>query len=170
MHNLRDIKNQVIEEGFPELRMIRIDTKWDPVDDGVMKMGPSPTGNKMSRPTRYIIYVDPYMRSSTEKSIRAGIAHEGVHILKYMNLTKEGILKEERRYNGSRAYWMREEICTDLGVINRGFGYDLIELERFIEKDYNSFGIPRSHIEEILSRLTDLPVPFTYQEYKAFFL
>ena len=171
MHNLRAIKKQVIEKGFPELKTVRVDIRWDQVKDGVMQMGYYLMENKIIRPMEFIIYVDPCIRASTEQAIGAGIAHEGVHMIKHINLTIKGILEEERRYKSSRAYRERDEISTELEVINRGFGFNLLALEKFRETNFRHNGyIPSSHIEEILSRLIDLPAPFTYQEYKTYFL
>ncbi len=172
MHNLRKLKERAIEEGLSELKTTMIDIKSCHVEEGIMEYRNIYFIEKRrKRFAGYIIYIDPIMKSLPESAVRSGIVHEGVHIIKDVGFTRKDALEEVRHYKNSRVYRMKDEICTDLEVINRGFGYGLLALGKFREKHFrhNGFGIPSKHIEEILSRLIDLPVPYTYKEYRAFF-
>ena len=170
MLNLEDIKDEVVEEGYSELKSDRIDISWRLLTDGLMMYGYL-YKRKWAGRIGYFINVHPCLKDVSVTGIRGGIAHECSHIIKYTKHTRKELFRDIRKYYQSQEYCRKEEICTDIETINRGFGYDLLALEIFRERNYNHevHTIPSSHLKEILARMYDLPVEFTYKDYMNLF-
>ncbi|MBI2508319.1 hypothetical protein HYV89_05195 [Candidatus Woesearchaeota archaeon] len=167
MYNLDDIKEEVIEKGFNELKQVRIDIGWHPVNSGFMTYGDL----DMPRKRSYYIHVHPYLKKAEKQVIRGGVAHENSHIIKDMRLTRQEAEMDVKRYYLSKAYHVRDEICTDLDVINRGFGYELLAFEFFRETNAydNGYGMSSTKIRQIIAIVEDFPFAFTYRDYLNLF-
>lgn len=167
MHNLREIKEQVMEEGFLELKVTRVDISWDIVKDGLMVYGDIYVPQRNGCFAGYYIDVHQCLKKAGIAEMRGGIAHEYSHIIKDIQQTRKEARRKTRKYNHSEAYCRKDEIRTDLEAINRGFGYDLLALEIFRKAHFNykALCIPSSHLKRILAIRRDLPGGFTYRDY-----
>lgn len=168
MLNLEDIKNEVIEEGYSELKSTAIDVAWQRINDGLMTYGDLYfLKNGIYRVGGYYIDAHPILKKTGEQVVKGGFAHELGHIVKDIKQTRKEANMDVRRYRCSRTYFIKDEICTDLEAINRGFGNEVLEFQIFreTENNYNGYGITSEQIKYIISILKDFPFEFTYQDY-----
>lgn len=168
MLNLEEIKDHVIETGYNELQQINIEISWHSVSGGLVTYGDLyiPQNNGFNH-IGYYIYIHPLLKKAGKAEIRGGIAHENVHLLRDIRQSRKQAEEEVRIYYHSKSYRIRDEICTDLEAINRGFGKEILALEIFREDSlsHNGFGIPSAYLKEILATMQDFPGRFTYKDY-----
>jgi len=164
MLTLNQIKARVIK-GFLELKMTNIELFWHPVRSGIFEYGDF-EGNE-----GYYVHVHPWLRQARSEVLIAGTAHEFAHIAKEINIGKSHTVRTLNRYHKSRGYRRRDEIETDLEVINRGFGRELLCLESYRRnrRIHNGYGIPLESLRTIIQANGDLPHPLTYNDYIRYF-
>ena len=109
----------LIRRGFPELagRDFRIhfgdyeDWMWYDIAGGA-----------------FVIGVDNLLRAAPRRVVEGGFAHELAHIVRDLRLRPFPRGLAYRRYIRLRAYRIRDERGTDLEVIRRGYGRQLLAL------------------------------------------
>jgi len=148
MQDLAKIRDLVIKSGFPELMAEDIQTEYKKLDDALLEYcGLTQEG--------YCIEVDNSMKDAPEDVIEGGLAHELSHIL--TDIGQERSFKRRDRWARriSKRYNILDERNTDLQVIIRGFGPQLLAfLEYSQEKEldhYKEDGLSIREVKAILS-------------------
>ena len=164
MRALNKVKARAIM-GFLELSRNSIELLWHPEKGGIFEYGEF-MGEK-----KYFVHIHPRLKNARIEVLIGGIAHEFAHISRELSITNRYAARTLQLYKESKAYRKKEEIETDLEVINRGFGEELLYLEdyRIKRNAHNGFGIPFHHLRLILHSRYNLPHPLTYQAYWKIF-
>ncbi len=82
-------------------------------------------------PQGFSILVNECLRGASRLVLEGGIAHELAHILRDSRLGSFQRRLAFRRYQSSRAYRIRDESDTELTLIERGYGRQLLEFVRY---------------------------------------
>ena len=161
---LNQIKARAIR-GFLELKLTNIELCWYPVKGGIFEYG------DFERKEGYYVHVHPGLRRARPEVLIAGTAHELAHIANEILRGKSHTTRTLNLYHNSRDYRRKDEIETDLEVINRGFGRELLCLESYRRRRriHNGYGIPLEHLRTIIQANGKLPRPLTYHDYCRIF-
>jgi hypothetical protein len=125
--DLESCKLEIIERGFPEIRTLAIATEYRKMSDAYFEF------IRLSR-KNYTINVDNSLRNAKREVILGGMSHEIAHVSKEASRGLvlsffDGIL-----YNNFRWYEMWDERKTDLLVVKRGFGLELLAFLKYANK------------------------------------
>ena len=128
MNDLALLRDQVIQRGFPELLAEDIQVEYKHLEDALLEYGTlSPEG--------FYIEVDESLMKASQQVIIGGLAHEFSHILVEKTSHERMISRDMLAYRLSKRYKTLDERNTDLEVILRGCGKDLLVFLEFSEKE-----------------------------------
>lgn len=148
VNDLRRIVDKVIIKSFPELMDDDIQIEYKDLEDALLEYG------ELSEEGFYI-EVDVSLKDAPENVIEGGIAHELSHILTDKKEDKSLTLQDKFAYKLSKRYRALDERNTDLIVILRGFGNQLLNFLKYAEEKgfphYNEDGLSIREIEALLS-------------------
>jgi hypothetical protein len=143
--NINKIKNNVIKKGFPELSDEDIQIEWNDIKDSCFVLVPFKSEG-------YCIEIDNSMRKASVMVIEGGLAHEFAHIIDDIDKSKNIDLGRI-----SKKYRIYQERNTDLTVILRGYGKQLLKFLYYVEKlgfpRYKEDGLSIVEIEKLFDRI-----------------
>ncbi len=128
MNDLALLRDQVIQRGFPELFAEDIQVEYNHLEDALLEYG-------TLNPEGFYIEVDESLMNASPQVIIGGLAHEFSHILVEKSSQERMISRDMLAYRLSKRYKTLDERNTDLEVILRGFGKDLLVFLEFSEKE-----------------------------------
>jgi hypothetical protein len=147
VENLAKIRDRVIKKGFPELMNDDIQIEYSALDDALFEYG------ELSEEGFYI-EVDTSLKDAPEEVIEGGLAHELSHILTDKKEDKNLTLRDKLAYKFSLRYRGLDERNTDLLVIIRSFGNQLLAFLKYAEEKgfphYKEDGLSIREIEMLL--------------------
>ncbi len=150
MNNLKKIRDQVIRRGFPELLTDDIQIEYKHLKDALLEYG-SLTGEG------YYIEVDKSLQNVSAQVLIGGLAHEFSHIVVDKNLQARLMLRDRLAYTISRRYKTLDERNTDLEVILRNFGKELLIFLEYSERagypHYKEDGLSIREVKVLLERV-----------------
>ena len=146
--NLKQILDDIISKGFPELLNESIEIEVVKQDDCLMSYG------SYKDDMGFFIEVDDKLKDAPEDVLRGGIAHELAHI-SHEKVNRLGIF-DSFLYKHSERFRLLDERNTDLEVIFRGFGTDLLKFLEFRDtlgySDADYEGLNKREIRQLLRR------------------
>ncbi len=147
MTNLEELRDQVISRGFPELMAEDIQVEYKKLKDALFEYG------RLSQ-EGYYIEIDESLTDAPERVLIGGLAHELSHILTDRSSEKKLISQDRLAYRISSRYKVLDERNTDLEVILRGFGKDLLHFLEYSERNeyphYKEDGLSAREVKRIL--------------------
>ncbi len=147
MNNLKNVRDTVIENGFPELMDEDIRIEYSSLEDALLVYG------ELTEEGFYI-EVDTSLNDAPKEVIEGGIAHELSHIL-IEKLQKEKGILDRIAYRISPQYRILDERNTDLLVVLRGYGSHLLSFLKYSEErgyqHYKEDGLSIREIKQIMS-------------------
>jgi hypothetical protein len=117
--DLNRVIDGVIKRGFPELLGEDIRIEFTTLNDALLTFG------KLSQEGFYI-EVDESLRNASVDVLKGGIAHECGHIVFEKSKVNKTFSIDMFAYRLSSRYRILDERNTDLEVILRGFGNELL--------------------------------------------
>jgi hypothetical protein len=149
MNDLAHIRDLVIRRGFPELLAEDIQVEYKHLKDAMLEYG------HLTQEGFYI-EVDESLQKAPEQVLAGGIAHELSHILTDKNLKGRSVSMDGFAYRLSKRYKTLDERNTDLEVILRGFGKDLLAFLEYSEKEgypyYKEDGLSIREVKILLEK------------------
>ena len=127
VNDLPQIVDRVIAKRFPELLGEDIRIEYTNLHDSLLEYGEL-TGEG------YYIEVDETLRNAPREVLVGGIAHELAHIVIEKNLDRKALSGDALAYRISSRYKTLDERNTDVEVILRGFGRELLDFLLYSEK------------------------------------
>ena len=127
MNDLALLRDQVIQKGFPELLDEDIQVEYKHLEDALLEYG-------TLDPEGFFIEVDESLIDAPQQVLKGGFAHEFSHMLVEKRSTKRTISRDMLAYRMSKRYKTLDERNTDLEVILRGYGKDLLVFLEYAEK------------------------------------
>ena len=147
MTDLTGLLDGVIHRGFPELLGEDIRIEYLTLRDSLLTYG------KLSHEGFYI-EVDKALHNAPIKVLRGGIAHECAHIVFDKSKGNKTLSIDMFAYRVSRQYRILDERNTDLEVILRGYGPELLEFLHYSVQlgldHYREDGLSIREIESLL--------------------
>jgi hypothetical protein len=147
---LEDIRDEIIQEGFPELMDEDVQIAYENIDDALCAYGELTEEG-------YYIDVDISLRDAPRRVIEGGVAHELSHIL----TDRDAGTEDTEAYRLSKRYRILDERNTDVLTILRGYGPQLLAFLEYSEKKefprYKEDGLSMREIRKILSFLSTHP-------------
>lgn len=148
MQNLAEVRDRVIKKGFLELMDEDIQVEYKNLDDALLEYcGLTSDG--------YSIEVDASMKNAPIDVMEGGFAHELSHILTDLGEARSSKRRDRWARIISKRYRTLDERNTDLQVIIRGFGSQLLAfLEYSQEKGFDHYkedGLSIREVRAILS-------------------
>lgn len=144
---LKELLEDIIESSFPELMNEDIQIEYKNLEDALMEQG-GLTGHG------YYIEVDNTLKKAPEKVITGGLVHKLCHILTDTQLGKRKSMADRLAYKISKRYKTLDERNTDLQVIIRGYGKQLLSFMEYSAKEgydfYQEDGLSILEIKNIL--------------------
>jgi hypothetical protein len=128
MNDLAYLRDQVVQRGFPELLAEDIQVEYKHLEDALLEYG-------TLNPEGFYIEVDESLMNASPQVIIGGLAHEFSHILVEKTSHERMMSRDMLAYRISKRYKTLDERNTDLEVILRGFGKDLLVFLEFSEKE-----------------------------------
>ena len=148
MNNIDKIRDEVINKAFPELMNEDIQVEYKSLDDALFEYG------GLTKEGFYI-EVDNSMKDASKKVIEGGFAHELSHILIDKEQGRTLTLKDRLAYKISKRYKTLDERNTDLNVIIRKYGNQLLAFLKYSEKKgfphYKEDGLSIREVKSVLS-------------------
>ena len=149
MNDLQALRDQVIRRGFPELLADDIQIEYKYLKDALLEYG-SLTGEGC------YIEVDESLRNASPQVLIGGLAHELSHIVVDKNLQARLMARDWLAYKISRRYKTLDERNTDLEVILRSFGKELLIFLEYSERTgyphYKEDGLSIREVKILLER------------------
>ena len=149
MNNLIQIRDDVIKRGFPELMAEDIQVEYTHLKDALFVYG------RLTREGFYI-EIDELLTKAAEQVLIGGFAHEFSHMLVDKSLTKRWTSMDSLAYIISKRYKTLDERNTDLEVILRGFGKELLNFLEYSEKEgyphYKEDGLSIREVKILLGK------------------
>lgn len=124
---LKKIRQELVNRAFPELRGVPISENYARLEENYM------VANLLST-CKYLIEVNPVLRGVDRPIVRGVMCHELVHISDEQAMDVKESQRDCELYENSIAYRLEVERQTDLKVIERGFGNDLLAFLDFAER------------------------------------
>lgn len=151
--DLEKIVNKLITDSFPELMSQDVEVKWKKMKDACMSMG------EFRSNEGFYLRVDKGMKDANKSTLIGGIAHELSHMVDALKLGKKLARKDKIAYKISKRYRTLDERNTDLQVIIRGYGAELLEFMHYSQKNgfqyYEEDGLSIREIQAILNQPID---------------
>ncbi|NQU98711.1 hypothetical protein HQ533_04545 [Candidatus Woesearchaeota archaeon] len=143
MTDLKKIRDNIIENGFPELMSIDIWIDWKKLKDALIEYGGLTEEG-------FYIEVDKSLRDAPTEVIEGGLAHDLTHILTDVQQGRNLTLKDRLAYKISKKYKTLDERNTDVTAILRGYGSQLLAFLQYAEeKDFPHYQEDGLSIREI---------------------
>lgn len=146
MENLLD---HLILSSFPELSSEDIQLEIKTLKDAVMTSGPFKSEG-------FFIEVDSIMKDAPEPIVIGGFAHELAHINHECKMDRRQSFRDKILYSISPRYRELDERNTDLDVILRGLGSELLQFLEFCKAQglppYREDGLSIREIKKIISQ------------------
>lgn len=140
--------NRIVKEAFPELLSIQFSLEYEELDNSFAVTWE--TGD-----TSYILTLDNRLKEAGEDIITGILAHELSHITQDMGLSRLDRWIDGFLCNHSPRYSLLDERNADLTVVLRGYGLNLLEFLRFIQKeypDYETEGLSLNEVEVLIGK------------------
>jgi len=128
MNDLKHIRDHVIQRGFPELLAEDIQVEFKKLKDALLEYG-------LLTEEGFYVEVDESLMNAPKQVLIGGFAHELSHMLVDKNCKNHTISRDRFAYKISKRYKTLDERNTDLEVILRGFGKDLLVFLEYSEKE-----------------------------------
>jgi len=145
--NLEEIRDHVIKRGFPELMAEDIQVEYKKLEDALLEYGGLTEEG-------YYIEVDETLKTAPDDVLIGGFAHEFSHIISDKSLVKKLISRDKLAYNISPRYKTLDERNTDIEVLLRGFGNELLSFLEYSEKNeyphYKEDGLSIREVKTLL--------------------
>lgn len=110
----------LMQKSFPELKNTNISIEFCDADpEGIHHCAYSTEGDN------FYIEIDPILRAEEEPIIIGFLVHELCHIVWEVSLVSDHFKKDLSLYKNYAPHRKRDERCTDLEVILRGYGTEL---------------------------------------------
>ncbi len=150
MNDLTHIRDQVIRRGFPELLAEDIQVEYKYLKDALLEYG-------LLTEEGFYIEVDESLTNAPVQVLTGGFAHELSHMLVDKNFKDHSISRDRFAYKISKRYKTLDERNTDLEVILRGFGKDLLIFLEYSEKKgyphYREDGLSIREVEILIEKM-----------------
>ena len=147
MVNLNELRDRVISRGFPELMAEDIHVEYKKLKDALLEYGSLTEEG-------YYIEIDESLIDAPKEIIVGGLAHEFSHILTDKSSGKRLMSRDRFAYGISSRYKTLDERNTDLEVILRGFGKELLNFLEYSETNgypyYKDDGLSIREVKKIL--------------------
>lgn len=148
MNNLSKIINDLVENHFPELKGIKIKATYlKDWNEGIFEYG-------RIHDNEYEITVNTAMKTAPVPVLKGGLAHEICHIIGDANLRGIRSFVDDLLYRYFRNYRSMVERNTDLMVIERGLGRELLDLLYYRMKiglpEYDDNGLTTAELTNLL--------------------
>jgi hypothetical protein len=152
LNELTKVLNLVIRKGFPELLREDIHIEFVKLPDALLQYGELTHEG-------YYIEVDESLRGAPRGVLIGGIAHENAHIVMERSIGHRFASGDWLAYRISSRYKTLDERNTDIEVILRGFGGELLQFLRYSEKldlnHYKEDGLSIREVEILLGEAHD---------------
>ncbi|MBI4170961.1 MAG: hypothetical protein HY514_04650 [Candidatus Aenigmarchaeota archaeon] len=146
MNDLAKIRNRLLKEGFPDLLDEDISVKYARCKPYFDYDGSSKKG--------YRIRACLEMRRAPLQAVEGGLAHELCHIATEKFLGKKQRKQDVKLNKKSKRYRTLDERDTDLRVILRGYGRQLLALLQYAERKGDTYhkddGLSAREVEKLL--------------------
>jgi hypothetical protein len=151
MNNLNELRDQVISRGFPELMAEDIQVEYKELKDALFEYGGLTQEG-------YYIEVDESLTDAPMEIIIGGLAHECSHILTDISSGNKVMSRDKIAYGISPRYKTLDERNTDLEVILRGFGKELLNFLEYSETNgypyYKEDGLSIREVKRLLGLMS----------------
>jgi hypothetical protein len=128
MNDLAQLRDLVIRKGFPELLDEDIQVEYKHLEDALLEYG-------TLDPEGFFIEVDDSLTDAPRQVLIGGFAHEFSHILVEKRSSRRVVSRDILAYRMSKRYKTLDERNTDLEVLLRGYGEDLLAFLEYSEKE-----------------------------------
>lgn len=140
---------EVIRRGFPELIAVEIKTNYKNLPDAYFEF------TRFSRKS-YLIEVDNFLKHVKKEVVLGGISHELAHIKREASTGIICSFLDEVIYNNLQRYQRWDERRTDLLVVERGLGPELLEFLIYADKRREKYtsqdGLTVKELENLLRK------------------
>ncbi len=129
MDDLAAITREMIDRAYFRLKNTPIDTHYvteEEMGDAFFCYGVFPDG-------KYFIEVHPSLKDAPHNVVCGGLAHGLTHIEEDITFDPESALFDERMYNESEQYRVLSERNTDINIIIKGLGNELLAFLEWAE-------------------------------------
>ena len=126
--NLEGLVDEIIENAFPELRGKHIRLEWKKLDDAFMQYGTFTDNDG------FYIEVSDELKTAPRAVLEGGLAHELSHMIEDLKMQPGQRLRDRIAYKISQRYEALDERNTDVEIVIRGYGQQLLEFLEFTEK------------------------------------
>jgi hypothetical protein len=148
MHDLGLIRDRIIKKAFPELMDEDIQVEYAKLEDALLEYA-SLTGEG------FYIEVDESLKKAPIEVLEGGFAHELSHILVDKTAGITATIRDRLAYSISERYKTLDERNTDVNVVIRGYGSQLLAFLEYAEKEgfphYKEDGLSILEVRAILS-------------------
>jgi hypothetical protein len=152
LNDLKKILNLVVRKGYPELLREDVKIEFVKLRDALLQYGELTHEG-------YYIEVDETLRDAPKGVLIGGIAHESAHIIMDKSIEHRFISGDWLAYRISSRYKTLDERNTDIEVILRGFGRELLQFLRYSEEleldHYKEDGLSIREVEILLGEAHD---------------
>ena len=126
--NYEHLLNHLKDQHFPELKNVKVDLKISKVlGKAFMITFPFNTN---------IYYNKKIIEKCADLALKAVFIHELYHIVQFKNMNFFQKLIFLPRYHLFNSYRINHELDCHRQVVNRGFGKELLELNKFVKERY----------------------------------
>lgn len=145
MNNLQEILNSVKSNGFSDLHVV-ISVEYVKSKDAYFSY------ERNER--KYHIEADKKMKKAPLEVVEGGLAHELAHIERDSKLGFFERREDIRKYNDSAEYRKEDERETDMLVIQKGYGKQLLEFIKYHNKRRRKYkkkdGLTKKEIKKLI--------------------
>jgi len=149
---LTNLKDDIITKSYRELARMDIMIEFKELDDSLLDVG-------VLEDEGYYIEVDEELIKTTDENelfdvLTGGIAHELSHICKKPR-GAANVWLDKMLYKFSWQYRMMDERDTDLHVILRGYGKELLKFMQYSERLYSRYeedGLSQIELKVLLEK------------------
>ena len=148
MNNLSECIQEIVNRGFPELKGVDISANYKKMNDAYFEFA------RNSR-REYNIDVDKTLKNVKKKVILGGMSHELAHIYRETKMNIFFSWIDSKLYDLFSYYESWDERKTDILVLKRGLGKELLAFLKYADKrreKYNSSdGLTVEELEKIIT-------------------
>ena len=146
---LDECRAEVIRRGFPELAAVDIDARYMILDDAY---------GEFTRHSRrsYLVEIDTSLRKAKSGVLLGVMSHELAHITREISMGQIHSFFDKFLWNHVKKYQTRDERNTDLLVVERGLGRELLDFLKYADKRREAYtseeGLTVKELEDLLKR------------------
>ena len=148
MNDLASIRDHVISEAFSELMAEDIQIEYKKLEDALLDCGQLTSEG-------YYIEVDEVLQDAPQEVLEGGLAHEFAHLVVRKDENSSPKTMNWIAYRFCPRYRILNERNTDLEVIMRGYGHQLLAFLEYAECQgfpyYREDGLSAREIGRLLS-------------------